>query len=78
MSSKGQIVIPADMREGLNEGDKLIVIKKNNQFILQKASEKIIEDIEFAKRSDAALKRLEKGKGIRMNEEKFFKEIEKW
>ena len=27
MSSKGQVVIPQEMREGFAEGDKLIVIK---------------------------------------------------
>ena len=37
MSSRGQIVIPLDMREGIKEGDKLIVIRKNDEIILKKS-----------------------------------------
>jgi len=36
MSSRGQVVIPLDMREGIKEGDKLIVIKRDNEIILKK------------------------------------------
>ena len=36
LSSRGQVVIPEDIREGLNVGDKLIVIKKDNDIILRK------------------------------------------
>jgi AbrB family looped-hinge helix DNA binding protein len=36
MSSRGQVVIPVDMREGIKEGDKLIVIRKDNEIILKK------------------------------------------
>lgn len=37
MSSRGQIVIPLDMRKDINEGDKLIVIRKNDEIILKKS-----------------------------------------
>jgi len=37
MSSRGQVVIPLDMREGIKEGDKLIVIRKDNEIILKKS-----------------------------------------
>jgi len=37
MSSRGQVVIPLDMREGINEGDKLIVIRRDNEIILKKS-----------------------------------------
>ena len=37
MSSRGQIVIPLDLREGINEGDKLIVIRKGDEIILKKS-----------------------------------------
>ena len=39
MSSKGQVVIPAEMREDIPEGEKLIIIKNNKQIIMKKASE---------------------------------------
>jgi len=37
MSSRGQVVIPIEMRKGINEGDKLIVIKKDDEIILKKS-----------------------------------------
>ncbi|MFH1311421.1 MAG: AbrB/MazE/SpoVT family DNA-binding domain-containing protein [Nanoarchaeota archaeon] len=37
MSSRGQIVIPLDLRKGINEGDKLIVIRKDDEIILKKS-----------------------------------------
>jgi len=36
LSSRGQIVIPEDMRKDLKEGEKLIVIRKDNEIILKK------------------------------------------
>ncbi len=39
MSSKGQVVIPQEMREGMKEGDKLILFKDNQRIIVKKASE---------------------------------------
>ena len=37
MSSRGHVVIPLDMREDIKEGDRLIVIRKNNEIILKKS-----------------------------------------
>lgn len=37
MSSKGQVVITLDMRKDIKEGDKLIVIRKNDKIILKKS-----------------------------------------
>ena len=81
MSSKGQIVIPVEMRKDISEGDKLIIIKNDNQLIVKKASkmnENFKEDLEFAKRTEEALKRYEKGEFIEMDFDKFIEEIKKW
>jgi AbrB family looped-hinge helix DNA binding protein len=37
MSSRGQIVIPLDMRKDINEGDKLIVIRNGEEIIIKKS-----------------------------------------
>ena len=37
MSSRGQVVIPLDMRKDIKEGDKLIVIRKEDEIILKKS-----------------------------------------
>lgn len=81
MSSRGQVVIPAEMREDMQEGDKLIIIKNNHQLIMKKADkldENFEEDIEFARRTEEALKRIEEGKGIKMEFDAFVEEMKKW
>ena len=81
MSSKGQIVIPAEMREGINEGDKLLIIKNNGQIIMKKASDldkNMKEDLEFARRTEEAWKSYERGEFKSMDSKKFLKELEKW
>ena len=37
MSSRGQVAIPLDMRVDIKEGDKLIVIRKDDEIILKKS-----------------------------------------
>ncbi len=51
MSSRGQVVIPLDMRKGINEGDKLIVIRKEDEIILKKSIPEtaILSEKSFAK-----------------------------
>jgi len=81
ISSKGQIVIPQEMRGGLSEGDKLVIIKNNNQIILKKMEdfdENLEEDLEFARRTEEAYKKIEAGKGIEMNFDDFIKDMKKW
>ena len=81
MSSKGQVVIPAEMRADIPEGEKLLIIQNDGQIIMKKASEldkNVAEDIEFAKRTEEAWKRIEEGKGIKMDFDKFVEEMRKW
>ena len=81
MSSKGQIVIPLEMREDIPEGEKLIVFKSGDQIIIKKASEmdeKMKEDLEFARRTEEAWQRIKRGEGITRSAEEFLKELEKW
>ena len=81
ISSKGQVVIPLEMRGDLKEGDKLVIMKNNDQIILKKAnkfSETIEEDLEFAKRTEEAWKRYEKGEFKEMEFDDFINEMKKW
>ncbi len=80
MSSKGQIVIPRDMREGFHEGEKFVIIKAGKQLILKRVEdfgENIEEDIKFAQRTEDAWKRYEKGEFKSMPVGDFLKELEK-
>ncbi|HLD86718.1 MAG TPA: AbrB/MazE/SpoVT family DNA-binding domain-containing protein [Candidatus Nanoarchaeia archaeon] len=81
MSSKGQIVIPREMREDIKEGEKMVIIKNNGHLIMKKASEmnkNLEEDLEFARRTEEAWQRYEKGEFIRMEGKDFLRELKKW
>ncbi len=81
ISSKGQVVIPQDMREGLSEGEKLVVIKNGQQIILKKMDDfdkNLEEDLEFAKRTEEAWKAYDRGEFISMEANDFLNEIKKW
>ena len=49
ISSKGQIVIPTEMRKNIHKGDKIIIIKNANQLIMKKATELEKEMLETKK-----------------------------
>ena len=78
MSSKGQVVIPLELREDINEGDKLVVIRNNDQIILKKADKfdkQFEEDIIIAKRVENSWKEIKEGKYKIMSVNDFLKEI---
>ncbi len=67
MSSRGQVVIPLDIRKGINEGDKLIVIRKGDEIILKKEipeaallSEKSLSEAWLSKEDEEAFSYLQK------------------
>lgn len=67
MSSKGQIVIPLDMRKDINEGDRLIVIKNDDEIIIKKTlpesailSEKSLSEAWLSEEDEKAFKYLQK------------------
>ena len=81
MSSKGQVVIPLEMRKDIKEGEKLVIIKNGNQIIMKKASsmdKNLEEDLEFARRTEEAYKKYEKGEFISLPADKFLEELKKW
>ena len=80
MSSKGQVVIPLNMRKDLKEGEELVIIKNGNQIILKKAtefSENLKEDLEFARRTEEAYKSIDRGEFISIDSENL-DEMDKW
>ena len=83
MSSKGQVVIPLEMRKKLKEGEKLIIIEQDNQFYLKKASDiskNFEEDLKFASRTNVILDKYEAGDKSfkKMSKEEFLEELETW
>jgi len=81
ISSKGQVVIPSSMRDDFKEGDTLLIIKNENTILLKKAdnlTKEMKEDLEFAKRTEEAYKKIEADQGIKMDFDDFITEIKKW
>ena len=81
MSTKGQIVIPVEMRKEFAVGEKLLVLKSDNKLIIKKASEmdeQLKEDLEFARQTEEAYKSFERGEFISMDFDDFMEEIKKW
>lgn len=80
VKSRGQIFLPSDFREDIAEGDKLIIIKNDDQLILKKAKyiKNLEEDLIFAKRTEEAFIRYQKGEFIKMELDEFTEEASKW
>ena len=67
MSSRGQVVIPLEMRKDIKEGDKLIVIRKDDEIIIKKSipesallSEKSLAKAWLSKEDEEAFAYLQK------------------
>lgn len=81
MSSKGQVVIPRELRKDIHEGEKLLVIRNADQIILKKATDmdkQLAEDLEFAKRTEEAWKRYDRGEFKSLSQEEFLKKMDEW
>lgn len=81
ISSKGQIVIPQDMRKRFKQGEKLLIIEENDQLILKSTKnlrKNLEEDIEFAKRTEAAWKEMDKRNYEEMDFDDFLEEAKRW
>ncbi len=81
MSSKGQIVIPVSMRTNLKVGDDILIIQDDERIILKKSdklAEQMKEDLEFAKRTEEAYKRIEAGEFVSIDSKNLEEEMNKW
>ncbi len=81
MSSKGQVVIPQEMRGEFKEGEKLVIIKNDDQLILKKLSafdKKLEEDLLFAKKTEEAYQKYLKGEFITVSGDEFLRRLKKW
>ncbi|MBI4015688.1 MAG: AbrB/MazE/SpoVT family DNA-binding domain-containing protein [Candidatus Aenigmarchaeota archaeon] len=80
-SSKGQIVIPSDIRKmvGIREGSSFAVSARKDTIILKKLNTQMTEeDLRTLKLVEEAWKDIEEGRYKIYTKEKFFKELEKW
>ncbi len=82
ISSKGQLVIPNNIRKELHikEGDIFATSSiDNNLIILKKIKDSILkEELVMLKEIREAWKEIDSGKCKTMDEKEFFEEIKKW
>ena len=81
LSSKGQIVIPSEMRKNISIGEKLFIIRNRNQWIIKRVKDidkNFEDDLKFAKRTEEAFKRYERGEFKEVEGKKFLKILKKW
>jgi AbrB family looped-hinge helix DNA binding protein len=81
VSTKGQIVIPSSMREGIKTGDEFLIVKDKDRLVfknMKKIAAGVKEDLEFARSTEEAYQRIKAGKGRRMSDKEFLEEIKKW
>jgi AbrB family looped-hinge helix DNA binding protein len=80
-SSKGQIVIPTNVRKKLSikEGTVFAVASKKDMIVLKKLDAKMnAEDLRTLKLLEDAWEDIEKGRYKVYSKEAFFKELKKW
>lgn len=65
ISSKGQIVIPSNLRKDIEEGDEFIVIKDKDRFIIKSTKglkKNLKEDLDFASSIEKSWDEYDKGR----------------
>ena len=77
------IVLPVKVvnREDIKEGENLMIIKDNKQLIMKRVNEldkNFREYLEFAKRTEAAWEKYEKGEFKSSTAKEFLKDLKKW
>ena len=82
VSSKGQVVIPTNVRKklGIKEGSVFAMMSpKKNMIVLKKLDNRLLkEDLATLKSVEEAWKDIKRGKFRRMSKEDFLKELNKW
>ena len=78
LSTKGQVVIPEKLREDLGVGTSFFVTRQNGLIILKVIEGLTEKEKKEMKELDRIWKEIDKGKGVTLNVEDFFKEMKKW
>ncbi|MGV8161830.1 MAG: AbrB/MazE/SpoVT family DNA-binding domain-containing protein [Candidatus Nanoarchaeia archaeon] len=81
VSTKGQIVIPLQLREGIKTGDEFLIVKDNDRIILKSMkglAAELKDDLKFAQKIDSAWKEYEQGKFTENSKSDFLEELKKW
>lgn len=78
ISSKGQIVLPLEIRKNVEIGTVFNVVKKDNLIILKEVEGLSKKEIKEMKELDKIWKRYDKGEFVSMDFDNFIDEMKKW
>jgi len=78
LSTKGQVVIPEGIREGIEVGTPFTVTKRDNLIILKTVSGLNEREEKELKELNEIWKDIDAGKGITMSKQEFLKEMRTW
>ena len=78
LSTKGQIVIPEEIRKDFEVGSVFKVMKKGNLIVLKGIEGFSKEELEEMKELDKIWKDIDAGKGTTQSVEEFLKEMKTW
>jgi len=78
LSTKGQIVIPEEIRNDLEIGTAFVVSRQKNMIILKKVEGLTKEEIEEMKELNKIWEEIDRGECITQNADEFLKDLEKW
>ena len=78
LSTRGQVVIPEELRIDIEVGTPFSVTKKDNLIILKKMEGFTKKEMNEGKELDKIWKEIDSGKGITSSREEFLKEMNAW
>ncbi len=78
LSTKGQIVIPENLRKGLQAGTPFIVSRQEGLIVLKEVKDLTKQEVEEMKELDKIWKDIDGGKGTTTSVEEFLKEMKTW
>ncbi|MBU4116151.1 MAG: AbrB/MazE/SpoVT family DNA-binding domain-containing protein [Nanoarchaeota archaeon] len=78
LSTKGQIVIPENIRSGIEIGTSFTIIRQNDLIVLKKIKGLDKKEEKEVKELNKIWKDIDEGKGVTLQKEKFLKEMNAW
>lgn len=78
LSTKGQIVIPREVRDNFKEGTTFSVIRKNDLIIFKKMKDYSSDELKEIEELDLIWKEIESGKATKKTKKQFLRELDSW
>ena len=80
VSTKGQIVIPTELRKNINPGDEFLIVRDEDRIIMKNikyVANDLKKDLIIAERIEKAWKKYDRGEFVQKTKNDFLKELKK-